>query len=93
MYTVLAVAWMIPIARRFNNPKSEIINPKSEYAPYLYVCALVSLYGGLMELLQHYCTLTRSGDWLDLLADILGALIGVLLVFVIIQPSTFNIKH
>lgn len=76
MYTVLAVAWIIPIARRFKNHKSEI-------APYLYVCALVSLYGGLMELLQHYCTLTRSGEWIDLLADFIGALIGVVLVFVI----------
>ena len=74
---------MIPIARRFKNQKSEILNPKSEFAPYLYVCALVSLYGGLMELLQHYCTLTRSGEWIDLLADFIGALIGVVLVFVI----------
>lgn len=83
MYTVLAVAWMIPIARRLKNHKSEIINLKSEFTPYIYVCALVSLYGGLMELLQHYCTLTRSGEWIDLLADFIGALIGVVLVFVI----------
>lgn len=35
-------------------------------------------YGGLMELLQAYCTVSRTGDWLDLLADIAGATIGVL---------------
>ena len=31
-------------------------------------------------LLQYACTLTRSGEWIDLLADFLGALIGVLLM-------------
>ena len=39
-----------------------------------------TLYGGLLELLQYACTLTRSGEWIDFLADFLGALIGVLLM-------------
>lgn len=46
----------------------------------VWVCVAVTLYGGLLELLQYACTLTRSGEWLDLLADFFGALIGVLLV-------------
>ena len=32
--------------------------------------------GGLMELLQAYCTTTRSGEWLDFWADSLGVLLG-----------------
>jgi VanZ family protein len=44
----------------------------------VWVCVAVTLYGGLLELLQYACTLTRSGEWIDLLADFLGALIGVL---------------
>ena len=44
----------------------------------VWVCVAVTLYGALLELLQYACTLTRSGEWLDLLADFLGALIGVL---------------
>ena len=44
----------------------------------VWVCLAVTLYGGLLELLQYACTLTRSGEWLDLFADFLGALIGVL---------------
>ena len=32
--------------------------------------------GGLMELLQAYCTTTRSGEWLDFWADSVGVLIG-----------------
>ena len=46
----------------------------------VWVCVAVTLYGGLLELLQHTCTLTRSGEWFDLLADFIGALIGVLLM-------------
>lgn len=32
--------------------------------------------GGVMELLQAYCTTTRSGEWLDFWADSVGVLIG-----------------
>ena len=38
---------------------------------------------GIIELLQEYCTETRNGDWLDLLANAIGvalaALIGLML--------------
>ena len=34
------------------------------------------LLGGVMELLQAYCTTTRSGEWLDLWADSIGVLLG-----------------
>jgi len=46
----------------------------------VWVCLGVTAYGALLELLQHYCTLTRSGEWADLLADFIGAFIGVALV-------------
>lgn len=32
------------------------------------------IYGGLIELLQQYFFTSRSGDWFDFLADILGSL-------------------
>ena len=32
--------------------------------------------GGVIELLQAYCTTTRSGEWLDFIADTVGVLIG-----------------
>lgn len=38
-----------------------------------------SLYGGLMELLQAYCTTCRSGEWLDFYADTFGALLATLI--------------
>lgn len=34
------------------------------------------LLGGLMELLQAYCTTTRSGEWLDFWSDTAGVLLG-----------------
>ena len=36
----------------------------------------MTLLGGLMELLQAYCTTTRSGEWLDFWADSFGVLLG-----------------
>ena len=37
------------------------------------------LLGGLMEILQAYCTTTRSGEWLDFWADSMGVLLGTLI--------------
>lgn len=55
------------------------------------VAAMVaaSLYGGLMEILQATATTTRSGDWLDFLADTFGALcVGV--VFFILRSCSLH---
>jgi len=44
-----------------------------------YAVGGMTLLGGIIELLQAYCTTTRSGEWLDFLADTLGVAIGGLL--------------
>lgn len=36
-------------------------------------------YGGLMELAQAYLTTYRSGDWLDVLANSIGVVLGILI--------------
>jgi len=56
---------------------------------YVLTCASATLYGGLMEALQRFCTLTRSGTMDDLLADFLGALIGVMIVFVFTKSRDY----
>lgn len=38
-----------------------------------------ALLGGLLELVQAYCTTCRSGDFWDFVADAIGALLGSLL--------------
>ena len=70
MYTVLAIAWMIPVSRRA---------PK-RWSLYVYVCLAVTAYGALMEVLQRFCTLTRSGEMADVYADFFGALLGVAII-------------
>ena len=75
MYTLLAITWMIPVAHKCPSH----LSPFTRHL-YLFTCACVTLYGGLLELLQHYCTRTRSGEWEDFLADFIGALVGVVLV-------------
>ena len=40
-----------------------------------FLCA--TLLGGVMELLQAWCTTDRSGEWMDFVANALGAALGV----------------
>ena len=47
---------------------------------YVYAVLAASAYGALLELLQHCCTATRTGEMMDVYADCLGAIIGVLVV-------------
>lgn len=68
MYAALAASWLIPL-RAYPRVRT-----------YLYVCVGATLYGALMEALQRFCTLTRSGDMADLLADFIGAVVGVIIV-------------
>lgn len=42
----------------------------------LFTFIFLTAMGGLLELLQAYCTTTRSGEWLDFWADGAGALSG-----------------
>ena len=41
-----------------------------------FVCPLV--YGGMVELLQEYCTEYRGGEWLDFAANSLGVILAAL---------------
>lgn len=53
--------------------------------PKLCVGAIVLpiVLSGLIELGQAYCTTTRSGDWLDFLANVTGVGLGALLGFTV----------
>ena len=46
---------------------------------WLWAGVGLSLMGGLLELIQNYCTTTRGGEWLDFWADTIGALGGSLI--------------
>ncbi len=50
---------------------------------YLVMVIIPSALGGLMELVQAYLTTVRSGDFIDFLADIIGAVIGTVVCYII----------
>ena len=52
-------------------------------AYYLWMFILPSCLGGLLELVQAYLTTCRSGEWLDAIADTIGAVIGTAGCFII----------
>ena len=45
------------------------------------LCSVI--LGGVLELLQAYCTVTRSGDWLDFGADGVGGVVGLLIGYAV----------
>jgi len=47
----------------------------------LTTIAIATVYGGVIELLQKYYFPPRTGEWLDWVADILGATIGSIIIF------------
>ena len=74
MYVVQAVALLLPVAAL------EGAEQKGIWVRYVWAWVLTVGYGGLMEVLQATCTRTRTGDWIDFVADIIGASIGLILV-------------
>lgn len=48
-----------------------------------WIFVSLSAFGGLIELAQWKMRMGRSGDWYDLLADIVGAVYGIILAWLI----------
>ena len=52
--------------------------PKSSFRrSLLYGLFAFWVFGGIVELLQMYCTTYRSGDWWDWGADVFGVVLGL----------------
>lgn len=77
MYAVLGISLILPLL------KLPTANEKSPITNYMIVFLTTMMYGVLMEALQRFCTLTRSGEMADIYADALGALLALLLVAVL----------
>ncbi len=65
----------------FEMARSECRQHHRKPLPHLLFFGLVcsALLGGLLELVQAYCTTCRSGDFWDFVADAIGAILGSLL--------------
>lgn len=51
------------------------------------------LWGGLMEIGQHYLTTNRQGDILDFVANTLGSLTATLIAWYVIRPMIKKRTH
>ena len=73
MYGVLAISWMMAL----------LYNKRACISAYAGVIAGCIAYGAVIEVLQDFCTLSRSAEMADVFADATGAVIGVALVWLI----------
>lgn len=67
MYALWAVTVML----------GALVNGHRRWSAYAAVIIFVTAYGALMEWLQYTCTVSRSGEWLDIAANFIGAVVGV----------------
>lgn len=77
MYAVYAFA----IVFSFKNVK----NRKFKF--YFFIFLYLFLFGGLMEVLQGVLTNNRSTDFLDAIANGIGALIGITFAYAIVKSK------
>ena len=48
----------------------------------LLIAVIIGIaYGGITELMQEYLVPSRTGDWIDFLADIIGTLVGTTIIY------------
>ncbi len=68
--------------------KLKTVQADTLHWPHISVIALwwPVVLGGVIEILQEHCTNhRRSGEWLDFLADSLGALLVFLIIFICVK--------
>ena len=72
IYLVLGLSISLEYLRNTKQPSPKFI--------IVWVWLMPIIMGGLIEILQSYCTNgNRSGEWLDLFADAIGSTIAVLI--------------
>ena len=70
-YFVFTTSWFVALYGYFKTNLKKI---------YVSVFILSLVYGIFIEFLQDYCTLNRQGDFKDVLANILGTFIALLII-------------
>ena len=78
MYLPLSFFLFLALNSQYPKPKNR----------YLFICFVVVsciFYGGIMEILQHYIFINRSGNVYDFIANAIGSILGVLIYPYIIK--------
>ncbi len=70
-FLFLLLAWMLYINAR----KAQM----QQWTVYLIAALWSSIWGGALELIQHYCLSYRTGSWWDFVADLIGIAMGIAL--------------
>lgn len=47
------------------------------WTKYTLATTIPAIYGGFIEIIQHYFLAPRTGDWMDWIADCIGILLGL----------------
>jgi VanZ family protein len=61
-----------------NSYNSQLKLTAQRFIPLVFILFGI-FYGGIMEILQHYIFINRSGNWHDFFANALGSVLGVIL--------------
>ena len=78
IYLVLGISISLEYLRNTKQPSPKFI--------IVWVWFLPIIMGGLIEVLQSYCTNgNRSGEWLDFFADAIGSTIAVLIGILLVR--------
>lgn len=68
--------------------------PKVRWTHFLPLGIIAPIaMSGLIELAQAYCTDTRSGDWMDFLANSFGVLLAIPFGLYAVRPLTLRFFH
>src|SRR5260221_8425368 len=59
------------------------------YKKVLLITIIAIMYGGIIELLQLYIFTWRSGEWDDLFADAVGALMGAFGIVITVKALSY----
>jgi len=62
------------------------------YKTTALITIIAIVYGGVIEILQHYFFTWRSGEWNDLFADIIGALMAAFSIFITVKALSYDKK-
>jgi VanZ family protein len=72
MYFVFTIVWFLTLKTKYKNLRINIL---------LGINFLISMFYGIaIELLQEFCTTSRRGDVTDVIANCLGAILGVIVL-------------
>jgi len=80
---VFVLVWFFWIYHHYKKKKFRIV---------LFATSCIAIiYGIIIEILQDSLTKTREGDFLDILANVTGVLIAII-ILVVLRPKLFALK-